>query len=56
MKNKWNKIKNLSIMELASIFKEKKPELSDWHKEKIEQHANFIAEGGILTFRNRRRK
>ncbi len=56
MKNKWNKLRKMSIVEFASLFKKEKPQLETWHKEAIQEHANFIAEGGILTFRNRRKK
>jgi len=48
MKNKWNR--------LREMFKKEEPKLETWHKESIQQHAAFIAEGGILTFRNRRNK
>ncbi len=54
MKKKWNRLRKMNIME--SLFKKEKPQLGEWHKEKIQEHANFIAEGGILTFRDRRKK
>ncbi len=54
MKDRWNKLRKMSIVE--SLFKKEKPQLETWHKEAIQEHANFIAEGGILTFRDRRKK
>ena len=44
MRKLWNKLFNRKI------------ELEDWHKEAIQEHANFIAEGGILTLRKGMKK